>query len=123
MTTQQGAPGTQKCSNCARETRLLTIGPVTTGHAMVIPKKHLAYLSDMDESTGRHLWTVTQRTAEALRYSRLPCEGVNLFLAEGKAAFQEIFHVHMHVFPRYAGDLSSSSQIGTSIRRAMSSTT
>jgi histidine triad (HIT) family protein len=82
----------------------MTIGPVTTGHAMIIPKKHVAYLVDMDEDTGRHLWTVAQRTAQALRQSGVRCEGVNLFLADGEAAFQEIFHVHMHVFPRYMGD-------------------
>lgn len=83
---------------------LMTIGPVTAGHAMVIPKAHFAHLSEMDELTGRHLWTVTQRTAEALRHSGVRCEGVNLFLADGEAAFQEIFHVHMHVFPRSPGD-------------------
>jgi histidine triad (HIT) family protein len=83
---------------------LMTIGPVTTGHAMVIPKAHFASLGEMDEATGRHLWTVTQRTAAALRKSGVRCEGVNLFLADGEAAFQEVFHVHMHVFPRYRGD-------------------
>ncbi len=40
----------------------------------------------------------------ALRASGLRCEGVNLFLADGEAAFQEVVHVHLHVFPRYAGD-------------------
>lgn len=83
---------------------LMTIGPVTEGHAMVIPKQHAAYLADLDEATGRHLWTVTQRAAAALRESGVRCEGVNLFLADGEAAFQEVFHVHMHVFPRYKGD-------------------
>lgn len=83
---------------------IMTIGPVTTGHAMVIPKQHVAYLGEMDEETGRHLWTVTQRTAAAIRESGIRCEGINLFLADGEAAFQEIFHVHMHVFPRYQGD-------------------
>ena len=83
---------------------VMTIGPVTIGHAMIIPKKHAAFLSDMDEQTGRHLWTITQRTAAAIRRSGVKCEGVNLFLADGEAAFQEIFHVHMHVFPRYKGD-------------------
>lgn len=42
---------------------LMTIGPVTTGHAMIIPKQHAAYLSEMDEVTGCHLWMVTQRAA------------------------------------------------------------
>jgi histidine triad (HIT) family protein len=83
---------------------LMTIGPVTEGHAMIIPKKHAAYLADLDEATGRHLWVVTQRTAAALRQCGVKCEGVNLFLADGEAAFQEVLHVHMHVFPRYRGD-------------------
>jgi len=83
---------------------LMTIGPVTEGHAMVIPKKHVPFLGDLNEETGRHLWTVSQRTAAAIRECGVRCEGVNLFLADGKAAFQHIFHLHMHVFPRYAGD-------------------
>jgi histidine triad (HIT) family protein len=58
----------------------------------------------MDEVTDRHLWTVTQRTAAAIRSSGVRCEGINLFLADGEVALQEIFHVHMHVFPRYRGD-------------------
>jgi histidine triad (HIT) family protein len=83
---------------------LMTIGPVTSGHAMIISKQHAASLADMDENTGRHLWTITQRTAAAIRKSGVKCEGINLFLADGEAAFQEIFHVHMHVFPRFQGD-------------------
>jgi len=42
--------------------------------------------------------------AKALRHSGVQCEGINLFLADGEAAFQEVFHVHMHVFPRFEGD-------------------
>ncbi|MEU7000440.1 HIT family protein [Nonomuraea sp. NPDC046570] len=41
---------------------------------------------------------------QALRRSGLCCEGVNVFLADGKAAFQEVFHFHLHVFPRFEGD-------------------
>lgn len=82
----------------------LDIGPVTTGHALIVPKVHAACLAELDEEVGKHLWAVTQRTAAAIRNSGVKCEGINLFLADGEAAFQEIFHVHMHVFPRYAGD-------------------
>ena len=82
----------------------MTIGPVTTGHSMIIPKQHAAYLADLDEETGRHLWTITHRTAAAIRKSGVRCEGINLFLADGEAAFQEVFHLHMHIFPRYQGD-------------------
>ena len=82
----------------------MTIGPVTTGHSMIIPKQHAAYLADLDEETGRHMWTITHRTSAAIRESGVQCEGINLFLADGEAAFQDIFHVHMHVFPRFEGD-------------------
>ena len=83
---------------------LMDINPVNTGHVMIIPKVHAAYLADMDEETGKHLWMIAQRTAAAVRESGVRCEGINLFLADGEAAFQEVFHVHLHVFPRYKGD-------------------
>jgi len=82
----------------------MDIGPVTTGHVMVIPKQHAACLAELDEETGRRMWTVSQRAAAAIRQCGVRCEGINLFLADGEAAFQEVPHVHMHVFPRYAGD-------------------
>lgn len=83
---------------------LMTIGPVTPGHAMVIPKDHVPYWSDLDEELGMHIFRITQRVAEAIRASGLKCEGVNLFLADGEVAFQEVFHFHLHVFPRFRGD-------------------
>lgn len=82
----------------------MTIGPVNPGHVLVIPREHTAYMSEMDEHTGAHLFRVTMRVAEAIRRSGVRCEGINLFLADGEAAFQEVFHVHMHVFPRFKGD-------------------
>lgn len=82
----------------------MTIGPVTEGHAMVTPKQHATYLADLDEATGRQMWTVAQRAAAAIRASGVRCEGINLFLADGAAAAQEIFHVHLHVFPRHKDD-------------------
>ncbi len=82
----------------------MDLRPVTPGHALIIPKRHAAFLAELDETTGQHMWTVAQRTAAALRRTGLHCEGVNLFLADGKAAGQEVFHVHLHVFPRYEGD-------------------
>lgn len=82
----------------------MTLGPVTEGHAMVVPKKHATYLADLDEEAGRHVWTVGQRAAAAIRASGVRCEGINFFLADGAAASQEVFHFHLHVFPRYEGD-------------------
>lgn len=82
----------------------MDISPVTRGHALVIPKAHASRLADLDEATGRHLFTIAQRTAAAIRASGVTCEGINLSLADGEAAGQEVDHVHLHVIPRYQGD-------------------
>ena len=82
----------------------MDIQPVNPGHLLVIPKRHARNLADLDEETGALMFRVAQRLAGALRQSGLRCEGVNLFLADGAAAGQEVFHVHLHVIPRYAGD-------------------
>ncbi len=82
----------------------LTTGPVTPGHLMVVPRAHLPLLSDIDDRLGGHMFNVAQRMAMALRTSSLRCEGINLFYADGEAAFQEVLHAHLHVFPRYEGD-------------------
>lgn len=47
---------------------------------------------------------VAQKIATALKASGLRCEGVNLMLADGEAAFQEVAHAHLHVIPRFVGD-------------------
>lgn len=83
---------------------IMDIAPVTPGHLLVIPRVHAVGLDDLDEDTGAHVWRIGHRMARALRRSGLRCDGVNVFLADGAAAFQEIFHVHLHVFPRYEGD-------------------
>jgi len=83
---------------------LLDIRPLTTGHLLVIPRAHAPYLADLDPAVGAHMFGVAQRMAAALRRSGVPCQGVNLFLADGEAAFQEVFHAHLHVLPRNPGD-------------------
>lgn len=87
-----------------RCTAIMDIQPVNPGHVLVIPNSHAACLADLEGEVGSELFRVAQRVAAALRTSGLRCEGVNLFLADGEAAGQEVFHVHLHVFPRYRGD-------------------
>ena len=82
----------------------MDLQPVTPGHLLVVPKAHAVGLEDLEEALGSQLWAAAHRLARALRRSDLRCDGVNLFLADGEAAFQEVFHVHLHVFPRFAGD-------------------
>ena len=82
----------------------MDLQPVTPGHLLVVPKVHAAGLEDLDETLGAHVWVVAHRLARALRRSALRCCGINFFLADGEAAMQEVFHVHLHVFPRFTGD-------------------
>ncbi len=82
----------------------MDIRPVNPGHVLVIPVRHVAGLAQLDAEDGAQLFRVAQMVAQALRKSGVRCEGVNLHLADGRAAGQEIFHVHLHVVPRYRGD-------------------
>lgn len=82
----------------------LDIQPINRGHLLVVPRNHAAALADLTPADGAALFQTAQRLAAALRESGLPCEGVNLWLADGAAAGQEIEHVHLHVVPRHAGD-------------------
>ncbi|HEV8716950.1 MAG TPA: HIT family protein [Candidatus Binatia bacterium] len=85
-------------------TALLDIQPINPGHTLVIPNRHAAHLADLDEESGAHVFHTAQQVAAALRRAGIPCEGVNLLLADGEAAGQEVFHVHLHVVPRFQGD-------------------
>ena len=85
-------------------TAFMVLRPITPGHVVVVPNRHASQVSDMDELTGQLLFTIGMRLDNALRRSGLRCEGVNFFLADGAAAGQTVFHVHLHLFPRYQGD-------------------
>ena len=82
----------------------MDIQPINPGHLLVVPTRHSACLSELKEEEGAKIFRVAQRLASALRRSGVRCEGVNLFLADGEAAMQEVFHVHLHVVPRYRND-------------------
>lgn len=82
----------------------MDIQPVNPGHVLVVPRRHARYLADLKEEEGAQMFRVAQRLAAALRESEVRCEGVNFFLADGEAAGQEVWHVHLHIFPRFEGD-------------------
>ena len=82
----------------------MDIQPVLTGHLLVIPRVHVASLEDLDPDMGAHLFRVGMKLAAAMRRSALHCEGINFFLADGEAAGQDVFHVHLHILPRFHGD-------------------
>ena len=83
---------------------LMDINPVTPGHVLVIPRRHLPALADLTRELADEMVDVARAVAAALRRPPLRCAGVNLFYADGEVAFQEVFHSHLHVIPRYADD-------------------
>ena len=82
----------------------LDIRPINPGHFLVIPKIHAACLHDLPPESGGRVFEMARVLADALYRSGVKCEGVNFHLADGEVAGQEIYHVHLHVYPRYAGD-------------------
>lgn len=85
-------------------TAIMDIQPINPGHLLVIPNQHIPDLASLPPDTGKHIFAVGQKLAAALRRSSVHCEGVNFFLADGKAAMQDVFHYHLHIIPRFEGD-------------------
>jgi histidine triad (HIT) family protein len=83
---------------------VMDIQPINPGHLFISPKRHIESISELDEELGSHMFKTAIKMADALRKSGLKCEGVNVFLADGKTAGQEIPHIHLHVIPRIGGD-------------------
>ncbi|HEY6776942.1 MAG TPA: HIT family protein [Thermoleophilaceae bacterium] len=81
----------------------MDINPWTRGHALVIPRNHSPNLYEVDEDDLRHTSSAAKRLALRMR-ERLRCDGVNLLNASEPAAWQTVFHFHMHVIPRYDDD-------------------
>jgi len=78
--------------------------PFTRGHTLVVPKTHTVDLTDTPASTLAGMSALGQRIAVAARRSGLHADGNNLAINDGRAAFQSVFHIHLHVVPRRTGD-------------------
>jgi histidine triad (HIT) family protein len=83
---------------------ILDIRPFTRGHTLVIPKRHTVDLTDTPPETVAAMVTIGQRIARAARQSGLHADGNNVVVNDGKAAFQSVLHIHLHVLPRRSGD-------------------
>ena len=81
----------------------LDVNPLTRGHTLVIPRRHAADLLAMAEDEAEQVMLATHRVARLLD-ARLQPAGLNLVQANRAAALQTVFHMHMHVVPRYEGD-------------------
>jgi histidine triad (HIT) family protein len=80
----------------------LDVAPWHRGHALVVPRRHVPDLIAMDPALTEIAPAV--ETVARLLVERLDADGVNLLSSSGAVAGQEVFHLHVHVVPRYADE-------------------
>lgn len=81
----------------------MDINPATRGHALVVPRRHVTNLLEVQDDDLTAVMLAVQRLARRV-IDRLGAAGVNLLNACGSAAWQTVFHLHIHVIPRYDDD-------------------
>jgi histidine triad (HIT) family protein len=86
-----------------RTVAFMDINPATRGHALVIPRAHARDVHAIDPEDLKAVAAAAQRLA-GRAVAQLGADGVNLLQSNGAAAWQTVFHFHLHVIPRYAGD-------------------
>ena len=82
---------------------ILDLSPATKGHALILPKQHMADIFEMNEDCASKIFVLATRIAKAMK-SALGCDGFNIVQNNGAIAGQTVFHFHMHLIPRYNGD-------------------
>lgn len=81
----------------------LPLDPVHPGHVLVAPRRHVVDIWDLDGTTAASVGAAVLRAAHAVRAAHRP-EGLNVIQSSGAVATQSVFHLHVHVVPRYEGD-------------------
>jgi histidine triad (HIT) family protein len=98
-----GAAEVSICYEDATALAFLDIQPVNPGHILVVTRQHFESLRDLPHETAMHLFDVALRLEPVVR--RLTsADGFNIVVNSGAAAGQDIFHYHVHLIPRAAGD-------------------
>ena len=86
-----------------RTISFMDISPGTRGHLLVIPRRHARDLLEIEAGDLEATILSAQRMARRV-HERLDADGVNLLNSRGEAAWQTVFHFHLHVIPRYRDD-------------------
>jgi histidine triad (HIT) family protein len=81
----------------------MDVQPITHGHMLVVPREHAVLMSDVNETVAMRTFRVARQLSSVVR-GTLGASGVNLFVADGETAFQDVPHFHVHVIPRYPND-------------------
>jgi histidine triad (HIT) family protein len=86
-----------------RTVAFMDINPATAGHALVVPREHSADLLEIGAEDLSATVLAAQRLSKRMK-KVLGADGINLINACGAAAWQTVFHFHIHVVPRYEDD-------------------
>lgn len=81
----------------------MDLGQVNPGHVLVAVKRHAQDIYALDERQAAALYAAASRVARAIREAFAP-QGLSVYQANGKAAGQTVFHLHLHLVPRHEGD-------------------
>lgn len=82
---------------------ILDVNPAARGHVIILPKKHAANIFELPDEGTAKIFVVAKKIATAVKKT-YQCDGVNILQNNGEAAGQTIFHLHVHVIPRFEGD-------------------
>ena len=95
-----------------RVVAFMDIAPHNPGHVLVIPVQHDVDILTVPAATAQEMMVVAQKIARAIRKAGLKADGFNFRMNAGAAAGQTVFHAHLHVIPRYAGDAGGQTHVG-----------
>jgi histidine triad (HIT) family protein len=93
----------EKVAEDERTVAFMDINPATRGHLLVVPRKHARDLLDIEPDELAAVTQAAQRMTGRV-VETLDADGVNLLNSCGSAAWQTVFHFHIHVIPRYEDD-------------------
>ncbi|HET6681189.1 MAG TPA: HIT family protein [Gemmatimonadaceae bacterium] len=99
----KGAAEVSICYEDSDAIAFMDIQPVNAGHVLVVPREHYEVLRDIPSEVGRHLYDVTTKLIPVVQRVA-GSEDMNIVVNSGAAAGQNVFHYHIHLIPRRAGD-------------------
>ena len=79
--------------------------PLTEGHTLIIPKRHISEIFELDSKEHADIWEIINATKKLLSDTLSP-DGFNIGVNVGKEAGQTVNHAHLHLIPRYKGDVA-----------------
>lgn len=82
---------------------ILDVNPAARGHVIILPKNHAANIYELPDEDASKIMMVAKKIATAIEKA-YHCDGVNILQNNGEAAGQTVFHLHVHVIPRFKGD-------------------